>query len=70
MAHITEKRRKALPKSTFGLPGERKYPMPDREHAANAKARAKQQLDKGNLSLSQYAEIVRGANRKLKEKRT
>ena len=30
-----------------GEPGSRKYPMPDRSHAANAKARASQQEHKG-----------------------
>lgn len=29
MAKLTSKQRKKLPKSDFGMPGERKYPMPD-----------------------------------------
>lgn len=62
----TEKRNKE-PKSDFGLPSERKYPMPDKSHAANAKARAKQQLDKGNISQSEYDKIVRKANKILGE---
>jgi hypothetical protein len=57
--------RKKLPKSTFGLPGSRKYPMPDRAHAANAKARATQQVNKGNLSPSSAAKIRAKANRIL-----
>ena len=52
MAKLTAKKRNSLPKSSFGLPGERKYPMPDRSHAANAKARAEQQYKRGNLSES------------------
>ena len=36
---LTTKKRKSLKKSSFGLPGERKYPMPDKAHAKNAKAR-------------------------------
>ena len=36
----TKTRRKPK-KSQFGLPGKRKYPMPDKAHAVNAKARAK-----------------------------
>lgn len=32
--------RKALPSKSFALPSERKYPIEDRSHAANAKARA------------------------------
>jgi hypothetical protein len=57
--------RKALPKSTFGMPGKRKYPMPDKSHAANAKARATQQVKKGNLSASSKAKIDAKANRIL-----
>ena len=56
---------KKLTKSQFGLPGKRKYPMPDAKHAANAKGRAKQQLKKGNLSHSAYEKIVAKANRVL-----
>lgn len=65
MAKLNAKKRKKLKKSTFGLPGERKYPMPDKSHAANAKARAKQMLDKGRLSKSAYARIIAKANRML-----
>jgi hypothetical protein len=54
--------RKALPSSEFGLPGERKYPMPDRSHAANAKARATQQVHQGKLSASSAAKIRAKAN--------
>jgi hypothetical protein len=57
--------REKLKKSQFGLPGKRKYPMPDAEHAANAKGRAKQQLRKGKLSRSAYEKIVAKANRVL-----
>ena len=39
MAKLTTKEREALPKSDFGLPGKKAYPMPDKSHAANAKAR-------------------------------
>lgn len=65
MTILSTKRRKGLRAKAFGLPKERKYPMPDRSHAANAKARAHQQLNKGNLSSAQYHSIVAKANRKL-----
>lgn len=68
MAELSTKRRKGLRSSVFGLPSERKYPMPDRAHAANAKARAAQQLKKGNLTRSQYNRIVAKANRILGRK--
>jgi hypothetical protein len=41
MSTLTTKERNAMPASEFGGPG-RSYPMPDRAHAANAKARASQ----------------------------
>jgi hypothetical protein len=63
---LSPTKRKKLKKSQFGLPGQRKYPMPDKAHAANAKSRAKQQLKKGKLSRSAYNKIVAKANRILK----
>ena len=39
MARLTAAQRKALPKSAFAGPN-RSYPIEDRAHAANAKARA------------------------------
>ena len=65
MANLTEKKRDRLKDSTFGLPDERKYPMPDASHAANAKARAAQQVKKGNLSKSDEQKIDRKADRVL-----
>jgi hypothetical protein len=59
-------RRSKLKRSQFGLPGKRKYPMPDPKHASNAKGRAKQQLKRGKLSRSAYKKIVAKANRVLK----
>jgi hypothetical protein len=69
MAELKAKKRSALPKSSFGLPGSRKYPMPDKAHAANAKARATQQVQAGNLSPSSKAQIDAKANRVLKGKK-
>lgn len=65
MAVLSAKTRKGLRSSTFGLPSQRKYPMPDRSHAANAKSRATQQFRRGNLSSSQRAAIFAKANRVL-----
>jgi hypothetical protein len=67
MANLTAGSRNALADRVFGLPGSRKYPMPDRSHAANAKARATQQVKAGNLSSSSKARIDRKANRILGE---
>ena len=65
MATLTEKKRDNLADSKFGLPDEHKYPMPDKSHAANAKARASQQEKKGNLTESEKAKIDRKADRIL-----
>lgn len=65
MAELKAARRNKLPASDFGLPGERKYPMPDAEHAANAKARASQMAKRGLISAAQKAKIDAKANRKL-----
>lgn len=70
MAILKTKARKKLKAKAFGLPKERKYPMPDKIHAINAKARAKQMMNKGKLGKSEYDEIVRKANKKLYGKAT
>lgn len=67
MAVLRAAKRNALPSSTFGLPGSRKYPMPDRSHAANAKARATQMVKRGKLSAGSAAKIRAKANRILGE---
>ncbi len=65
MATLSEKQRDSLTSSTYGLPEERKYPMPDKAHARNAKARASQQLHEGNLTKAEKAKIDRKADRVL-----
>ena len=65
MAKLTTKARKALPASDFGLPSKRAYPMPDKSHAANAKARASQAVNEGRMSKAEEAKIVAKANKKL-----
>lgn len=65
MAKLTTKQRNALPKSAFALPEKRAYPIEDKSHAKNAKARATQMEEKGKLSKSTEAKIDRKANRVL-----
>lgn len=69
MADLTTKKRKALPKSEFAMPSERKYPVNDRAHAANAKARASQMEKKGKISESTKEKIDAKANRVLGKKK-
>lgn len=57
--------RNRMRSSTFGLPSQRKYPMPDDGHARDALARASEELHKGNISDDQYREIVAKAHRML-----
>lgn len=65
MAKLSAATRKKIPKKEFGLPGEKKYPMPDRAHAANAKARASEMVNKGKLSKSSEMKIDAKANKVL-----
>ena len=65
MAKLSEKQRDKLPEKAFGLPEERKYPMPDKAHARNAKARAAQQEEKGTITKAEERKIDRQADRIL-----
>ena len=65
MGVLSEKKRDSIPESKFGLPEERKYPMPDKSHARNAKARASQQVEEGNLTKKDKERIDRKADRIL-----
>jgi len=69
MSVLTSKARKKIPSSKFGMPESRKYPMPDKAHAANAKARATQMVKKGKLSPSSASKIKAKANRILGKKK-
>ena len=62
MAKLTTAKKKAEPKKEFGLPDERKYPMPDKSHARNAKARASQMEHQGKLSAADKKKIDTKAN--------
>ena len=75
MADLTAKKREKLPSKDFGLPEKARtkddkkesgnYPMPDKAHARNAKARAAQQRKAGNLTKDQEERIDRKADKKL-----
>lgn len=68
MTKLTTKARKNIPTEQFALPG-RRYPVEDRAHAANAKARASQQEAKGLLSSAQKEKVDSAANRVLGKKK-
>jgi len=80
MAVITYKKRKYLEKKKpkiFALKEknkktgeiEMKYPITDRAHAVNAKARATQQQKKGNLTKSEKKKIDSKADALLRKKK-
>ena len=65
MSKLKTTTREHLPTAEFGLPEQKKYPMPDKRHAANAKARATQQVAAGNLSAADKKKVDRKADRIL-----
>ena len=69
MTKLTTAKRKKIPKNEYGLPAEKKYPMPDRKHAANAKARASEMNKMGNLSDSDKTKIDVKANKILSKRK-
>ena len=77
MGELTERKRENLPAKAFGLPEKARtkeqkkdsgnYPMPDKAHARNAKARAAQQRKAGNLTKAEQEKIDRKADKILDE---
>ena len=72
MSQLSDRKRASMPSKDFGLPEKARtteqkkdsgnYPMPDKAHARNAKARAEQQYERGNLTKDELERI----NRKLR----
>ena len=67
MAKLTTKGRDKLPASKFAGP-DRSYPVPDKPHARNAKARASQAANAGRMSRGEERKIDAKADRVLKGK--
>lgn len=66
MAKLTTKARKKIPADKFAGPG-KSYPIEDKAHAGNAKARATQENNAGKLSDAAKAKIDAKANKVLKK---
>lgn len=64
MGKLSADHRKHLRSSQFAGPN-RTYPIPDKAHAADAKARAAQQVKAGNLTPAAEKRIDARANRVL-----
>ena len=58
MSELTQQERQRLPNGRFGLPKQRKYPIPDAAHARSALARAAQ-----FAPPNERAEIARNVHR-------
>jgi hypothetical protein len=56
MAKLTTSERKKLPAKKFAG-HDKSYPIPDKSHAANAKARAQQQVNKGEMTTAERDRI-------------
>ena len=62
MAELSTNTRKKLPDSKFAEPDKRKYPIEDKAHARNAKARASQAAKAGRMSKAEEKRIDRKAD--------
>jgi hypothetical protein len=65
MAKLTTAKKNSESSKEFGLPEQRKYPMPDASHARNAKARASQMEHQGKLSSADKRKIDARADKVL-----
>jgi hypothetical protein len=75
MADLDAEDREKIPTKDFGLPEKARtkeakkesgnYPMPDKAHVRNAKARAAQQRKAGNLTKAEEERIDRKADKIL-----
>lgn len=62
MSKLNAAMRNKLSAKKFGIPSERKYPIENKSHARNAKARASEEYNKGNLSEEMKDHIDRMAD--------
>lgn len=67
MSKLTTKTRKSLSSKDFAGP-DRSYPVQDKSHAGNAKARASQAVNAGRMSKAEESKIDAKANKVLKGK--
>jgi hypothetical protein len=67
MAELSAEDRKKLPKSKFAEPDKKAYPIEDKAHAQNAKARASQAVKAGRMSKAEETKIDRKADAVIKK---
>jgi hypothetical protein len=66
MAELKAKARNKLPAKDFAEPGKRAFPIEDKPHARNAKARASQTVKAGRMPKAEESRIDRKADVVLK----
>ena len=67
MTELSKGARDKLAAKDFAEPGKRAYPIEDKTHARNAKARASQAVKAGRMSKAEEHRIDRKANAVLKK---
>jgi hypothetical protein len=67
MAKLDSETRNKLSATDFAEPDKRAYPIEDKAHARNAKARASQAAKAGRMSKAEESKIDRRADAVLKE---
>ncbi|MDQ0463710.1 hypothetical protein QO010_001481 [Caulobacter ginsengisoli] len=67
MAELDAQHRNKLPNKDFAEPEKRAYPIEDKTHARNAKARASQAVKAGRMSKAEEKRIDRKADAVLKK---
>ncbi len=68
MAKLSASDRDALPKDKFAEPEKRAYPIENKAHAKNAKARASQAVKAGRMSKAEEGKIDKKADAVIKKK--
>ena len=68
MPRLDTAARKKIPAKDFVEPEKRAYPIENKAHARNAKARASQAAKAGRMSKAEEAEIDKKADRLLQER--
>jgi hypothetical protein len=67
MSELHAKSRNKLPAKEFAEPEKRAYPIEDKSHASNAKARATQAVKAGRMSKAEATTINKKADAVLKK---
>jgi hypothetical protein len=67
MAELNAEKRDKLPDKAFAEPDKRAYPIEDKAHARNAKARASQAVKAGRMPKAEEKRIDKKADAVLKK---